>query len=303
MNPIIYRLDLTQIFCDVDDFYLDFLAHQQRLPKLPNAEQQKMRISGLCASEVMAILIFFHGSGYRCFKEFYFKQVLEHWRGEFPKLVSYNRFVELIPWSLMLLASFLKTRLGTQTGIAFIDSTPISVCHPCRARSNKVFKGLAQWGKNSVGWYYGLKLHLIINDSGELLACQLTPAKTDDRQPVPDMSQGLLGYLFGDKGYISQALFQQLYERGLKLVTRSRKNMKNRLIPLRERILLRKRALIESVNDQLKNICQIEHSRHRSVFNFLANLIAGLVAYSYHPIKPSLDLEIKGLPALPMAIF
>lgn len=303
MNSIISRLDLTQIFCDVDDFYLHFQAHQQQFSKLPSAAQQKISTSRLCASEVITILIAFHGSGYRCFKEFYLKQVLEHWRVEFPNLVSYNRFVELMSWSLMLMASFLKTRCGALTGIAFIDSTPIAVCHPCRAKRNKVFGDLATWGKNSVGWYYGLKLHLIINDRGELLACQLTSAKTDDRQPVPDLTDGLLGYLFGDKGYISQDLFQQLYERGLKLVTRSRKNMKNRLMPIRERILLRKRALIESVNDQLKNICQIEHSRHRSVFNFLANLIAGLIAYSYHPIKPSLDLEIKGLPALPMAIF
>lgn len=303
MTTIIARLDLTQIFCDVDDFYQDFQKHQEKYPKLPTDDRQKLCTSRLCVSEVMTIMIGFHGSGYRNFKEFYLKEVLKHWGREFPNLVSYNRFVELIPWSLMLLSCFLKTRMGEMTGIAFIDSTPIGVCHPCRARNHKVFGDLAQWGKNSVGWYYGFKLHLIINDRGELLAFQLTPANTDDRKPVPDLTQGLFGKLFGDKGYISQDLFEQLYERGLQLVSRCRKKMKNRLMPLLDRIFLRKRAVIESVNDQLKNICQVEHTRHRSLWNFLVNLLGGLVAYTYHPVKPSLDFGIKGLPALPPAIF
>ena len=150
---------------------------------------------------------------------------------------------------------------------------------------------------------FAYKLHLIINDKGELLAFKLTPANPDDRQPVPKMTHDLIGKLFGDRGYISQKLFEELYERGLQLITKAKKNMKNRLVKLIDKILLRKRALIESVNDQLKNICQTEHSRHRSVFNLLVNLLAGLVAYTYHSKKPALDLEPKGLPALPPAIF
>jgi hypothetical protein len=189
------------------------------------------------------------------------------------------------------------------TGISFIDSTPIEVCHPCRAHAHKVFKSLVKWGKNSVGWHFGFKLHLMINEKGELLAFKLTPANTDDRQPVPELTPDLIGKLFGDRGYVSQKLFEQLYERGLQLITKSKKNMKNHLVKMIDKILLRFRALIESVNDQLKNICQIEHSRHRSVFNFLVNLLAGLVAYTYQDKKPALDLEFKGLPALPPAIF
>ena len=251
----------------------------------------------------MTIVVLFHGSGYKTFKEFYLNEVLQHWQKDFPKLVSYNRFLELIPWSLMLLSCFLHTRRGKMTGISFIDSTPIEVCHPCRAKTHKVFGDLPQWEKNSVGWYYGFKLHLIVNDQGELLSFQLTAANTDDRKPVPDLTYSIFGKLFGDKGYISQALFEQLYDRGLKLITRYRKDMNNRLVPLIERILLRKRAIIESVNDQLKNICQVQHTRHRSIHNFMVNLLGGLIAYTYHPIKPSLDLEDKGLPALPPAIF
>ena len=146
-------------------------------------------------------------------------------------------------------------------------------------------------------------MHLIINERGELLAFKLTPGNVDDRKPVPKMAQGLFGKLFGDRGYISQALFEQLYQQGLELVTRYKKNMKQKLVKLMDKILLRKRSLIETVNDQLKNILQIEHSRHRSIWNFLVNLLAGLVAYTYLPTKPSLDLQHKGLQALPSALF
>ena len=99
-----------------------------------------------------------------------------------------------------------------------------------------------------------------------------------------------LGKLFGDKGYISKALFETLWADGLHLITRLKKNMKNHLMPMIDKILLRKRALIETINDQLKNISQIEHTRHRSVANFMVNLLAGLIAYTYQPRKPSLNI-------------
>lgn len=156
----------------------------------------------------------------------------------------------------MLLCCYLHNRKGEVTGISFIDSTKITVGHVRRAHCHRVFREYVSWGKDSVGWYYGFKLHLIINDRGELLAFKLTAANTDDRKPVPDMTKNIIGKLFGDKGYISHALFGQLYERGLQLITKCKKNMRNRLVPLIDKILLRKRAVIESVNDQLKNICQ-----------------------------------------------
>lgn len=303
MDMIVSHLDLTQIFCEVDDFCEQFERYWQGQPQLPSMPGERRSRSRLRLSEVMTIVIAFHGSGYRTFKDFYTRCVLPHGRSAFPNLVSYTRFVELMPWCLMLLCCFLHTRKGEVTGIAFIDSTPLAVCLPARAHAHRVFAGLVNWGKNSVGWHFGFKLHLIINERGELLAFKLTPANVDDRQPVPDLTQDLLGKLFGDRGYISQALFEALYARGLQLITKSRKNMKNRLLKLIDKILLRKRAVIESVNDQLKNICQIEHSRHRSVYNFLVNLLAGLVAYTYQPRKPTVDLDDKGLPALPPAIF
>ena len=297
------RLNVTQIFWDVDDFCQAFEQHCTRHPQLPSLSSEQLCQSKLSRSEVMTIVIAFHGSGYRTFKEFYTLCVLPGWRHAFPKLVSYTRFVELMPWCLMLLCCYLYTRTGEMTGIAFIDSTPIEVCHPCRAKSHKVFKDLVGWGKNSMGWHFGFKLHLVINECDELLAFKLTPANTDDRQPVLDLTQDLMGKLFDDRGYVSQALFRQLYERGLELVTNYKKKMKNKLVKLIDKVMLRKRTLIETVNDQLKNICQIEHSRHRSPFNFLVNVLAALVAYTYQEKKSALDLDVKGLPALPEAIF
>jgi hypothetical protein len=297
------RLDVTQIFWEVDDFCRMFERQWQDQPQLPSMSGEKLCRSRLSRSEVMTLVIAFHGSGYRTFKDFYTLCVLPGWRHAFPNLVSYSRFVELMPWCLMLLCCYLYTRTGEMTGIAFIDSTPIEVCHPGRARSHQVFKDLVGWGKNSMGWHFGFKLHLIINDQGELLAFKLTPGNTDDRVPVPDLTKDLIGKLFGDRGYISQPLFEELYERGLELITNYKKKMKNKLVKLIDKVMLRKRSLIETVNDQLKNIMQIEHSRHRSPFNFLVNTLAALVAYTYQEKKPALDLEVKGLKALPPAIF
>ena len=303
MTSIVSRLDISYIFWEVDDFCQIFEKYWQQQPQLPSMPGERRCRSRMSLSEVMTIVIAFHGSGFRTFKEFYTLQVLPYWNKAFPNLVSYTRFVELIPWCLMLLCCFLHTRRGEMTGISFIDSTPIEVCHANRSKSHRVFEGLVGWDKNAMGWHYGFKLHLIINDKGELLAFKLTQGNTDDRKPVPDMVDGLMGKLFGDRGYISQDLFEQLYEQKLQLITHRKKNMKPKLMRLQDKILLRKRSLIETVNDQLKNICQIQHSRHRSVWNFLVNLLAGLTAYTFLPKKPSLDLDPKCLTELPSTVF
>jgi Transposase DDE domain len=146
-----------------------------------------------------------------------------------------------------------------------------------------------------MGWFFGFKLHLAVNDRGDLLACCLTPENVDDRTPVPHMVKRLRGKLFGDRGYISASLSQLLFEQGLQLITRLRKNMKNRLMHLSDKLLLRKRAIIEAIIDQLKNISQIEHSRHRSPTNFVVHLLAGLIAYSHQDKKPGLHLDEHAL--------
>ena len=204
----------------------------------------------------------------------------------------------VIPTALVPLCVSLQTRKGQATGIAFIDATSLVVCHNRRIYSHRVFKKIARRGKTSVGWFYGFKLHLVVNDRGELLAFQVTPGNVDDRRPVPRLAKGLTGKLFGDRGYISQKLFEALLEQDLQLITKLRKGMQNKLLPLVDKLLLRKRALIETINDQLKNISQIEHTRYRSVINWMVNLLAGLVAYTHQPKKPSLNLSQNQLKLL-----
>jgi hypothetical protein len=288
---------LVEFICAVDDFYKVFVPIWQK-QMLTAGEIQRQRKRSLNISEIMTILIHFHQSHYRDFKAYYNDYVLDRLHNEFPGLVSYTRFVEFIPSVLMPLCVYLRQcGFGICTGISFIDSTALKVCRNQRIHSHKVFKGLAERGKTSTGWFFGFKLHLIFNDRGELLNLMLTPGNVDDRKPVPKMAHRLFGKLFGDKGYLSQKLFEELLLTfHVQLVTGIRSNMKNALMPLMDKLLLRKRAIIETIIDQLKNISQIEHSRHRSPTNFLVNLICGLIAYCHQPKKPSLGLGT--LPAL-----
>lgn len=291
---------LVELFVHVDDFCQTFLPKlEQHL--LQSGVIQRRRERSLTLSEVMTILIHFHQSHYRNFKAYYCEYVLPHLRSEFPGLVSYTRFVDFIPFTLLPLCAYFRYAcLGDCTGLSFIDSTSIDVCLNQRIASHKVFAGLAGRGKTSMGWFFGFKLHLVINDRGELLNVLLTPGNVDDRKPVPDLVRNLFGKLFGDKGYISQPLFELLRQTiGVQLITKRKTNSKNRLpMTLMDRILLRRRAIVESVIDQLKNISQIEHSRHRSVTNFLVNLMCGLIAYAHRPRKPSLGREsLACLPA------
>jgi len=218
-----------------------------------------------------------------------------------------------MPRFLVPLAVYLHIRRGACTGISFIDSsfidsTSLAVCHPARIQQHRVFRVDARRGKTSVGWFYGFKLHLVVNDRGELLAFCLTPGNLDDRKPVPRLVHRLFGQVFGqvfgDKGYISAPLAEQLFleqlflEQGLRLIKNLRKNRRNVPLPFADKLLLRKRALIETIVDQLKTISQIEHSRHRSPTHFLVHLLAGLLASSHQPEKPSLRLDLRPLIAV-----
>jgi hypothetical protein len=286
-------MSLLELFCSVDDFMVSF-APQLKAIQLAAGKQRERR-GQLCPSEVMTILIHFHQSHYRTFKAYYTEHVQVHLSSEFPHLVSYQRFVALMPSVLVPLLAYLQSRYGACTGISFIDATSLQVCDPKRISQHRVFATDAQRGKTSMGWFYGFKLHLAVNDRGELLACCLTPGNVDDRTPVPHMVKGLRGKVFGDRGYISAPLTQLLFEQGLHLITRLRKNMKNHLMHLSDKLLLRKRAIIESIIDQLKNISQIEHSRHRCPTNFVVHLIAGLLAYCHQDKKPGLHLDEHAL--------
>jgi hypothetical protein len=296
-------VSILELFCSVDEFWVRFEPVWRREIRA-SGRRRRLRHGELHPSELMTILILFQTSPYRTFKAYSTEDVQVHLRAEVAQLISSSRFVELMPTVLLPLVASLHTQMGTCTGISFLDSTPIAVCHPARIQQHRVFAIDAARGTTSIGWFYGFKLHLVINARGELLALCLTRGNVADRQPVPALLKrvtGLFGTLFGDTGSISQPLAEQLLvEQGVQLITRLRKNMRNRLMPSSDQLLLRKRALIETIDDQLKNICQIEHTRHRSPVTFLVTLVCGLIAYCHSPKKPSLDLypnaELLALP-------
>lgn len=284
---------ITEIFCLVDEFCQQFFPFLEK-----NSIGNKFKRPPMMSpSEIISIMILFHLSGFRCFKHFYIFYIQKHMQAELPKTVSYNRFTELMQSNILPLTMFLKTCcMGNCTGISFVDSTPVRVCKNKRIKNNKVFKDIATVGKSTMGWFYGFKLHLIINEKGEILSFTITQANVDDREPLKNEGflKGIFGKLFADKGYISKKIADILFVDGVHLITQLRNNMKNCLMTLSDKILLRKRSVIETVNDELKNMCQIEHSRHRSIGNFLTNLISGLIAYSFFPKKPSIQYnELK----------
>ena len=197
---------ITEIFCNVDDFCLEFEREIQS-HLLEQEKKRKNRPFAMADSEVITIMIYFHLGSFRNFKHFYLFYVKAHLQNEFPKAVSYNRFVELMQKALLPMTLFLKmTCMGECTGISFVDSTTLKVCNNRRIHNHRVFKGIAERGKGSMGWFYGFKLHLVVNDKGEIISFVITQGNVDDRDPL--MNSNLLGQvqgkLFGDRGYLSQ---------------------------------------------------------------------------------------------------
>lgn len=294
-------MNLEELYCLVDDFCKIFIPEWEKTLVKTGIRKRK-RKGQLSDSELITIYLLFQSSGYRDFKHYYFGCVLQgDLRKAFPQALSYTRFVAIIPRIFIPLCAFLNSIRADFDGIGFMDSTSITVCHNKRTSSHKVFRDFAMLGKTTKGWFYGFKLHLICNSKGELCACRITPGNYDDRKPVEGMTTDMLGKLFADKGYIDQKLNETLLKRGLRLITGIRKKMKNKLMPLIDKILLRKRSLIESTNNQLKFVFHLEHHRHRSSTNGFANMIAACIAYALHPNKPSLQLNAEDTRLLMMA--
>ena len=285
---------VTEFYVEMDDFYIEFAKMIENRPKIKDSSiKRRNRPGKLSDSEMMSIYLLFHFGQFTNFKHFYLQYVCKHLEDLFPDLISYERFNARQERVLLPLMMYLKYKgLGKSRGINYIDSTLLRVCHIKREKQNKVFKGVATKGKSTMGWFFGFKLHLIINDRGELLSFYLTKGNVDDRniEVMTAMTKEIFGKLFGDKGYISQALSELLFQDGIQLITKVRKNMKKQNLSDVDAILLRKRALVESVNDELKNMCKIEHTRHRSVKGFLVNIVAALTAYCFFPKKPSLNI-------------
>lgn len=286
---------ITEIYCIADDFCKKFENELAKV-SLPSTTgtPKRRRKRMMSDAEIITILICFHFNTYRNFKSYYITCVRNMWKDLFPRTFSYNRFIEVMSRCFVALTMFLKLALfGKCSGISFVDSTCIPTIHNKRFYNMKVFKNLATKGKSTMGWYIGFKLHLLCNEKGEIINFVLTRANVDDRNEhvMKTLTNNVFGKLYADKGYISKTLFERLWDNGVHLVTGLRSNMRQKLMPEIDRIMLRKRSVIESVNDMLKNVAQIVHSRHRSADNFIMNLLAALGAYCFFITKPHVNQD------------
>ncbi|AGH43511.1 transposase [Paraglaciecola psychrophila 170] len=214
----------------------------------------------MTTSEIMTIVVSFHMSHYRNFKNYYLGYVSLVYKNAFPNLLSYTQFIKVMPRVIVPMCAYFTSLKGKPSGHEFIDSTSIKVCHNIRIPRHKTFDGIAQRGKGTMGWFYGFKLHLVVNHHGEIVAAKVTTGNVHDTQPVRELAEGLTDKLYGDKGYLSKALEADLLDKGVSLITTVRKNMKAKAISLWDRAMLSRRYIIQTINDQLKNISYIEHS-------------------------------------------
>lgn len=280
------KIDITALFVCLDDFCQLYERCVQQ--GLLASSSCRLRKGYLSLSEMMLIEVLYHFSPFKDFKRFYLYGICQEHRSCFKTLPSYQRFVALKKKLFMPLSLLFHTLKGEKTGLYFADSTSLKVCRNKRIASHRVFEGLAERGKTTMGWFYGLKLHLIVNHKGQIMAMRITPGSKDDRKALLNIVRGLKGKCFADKGYIGKDVFQKLWEQGLHLITGIRKNMKNYLMPYIDKVLLRKRFIIETIFGILKKDMNIDHTRHRSPINALVNMIAALVAYSYKTNKPKI---------------
>ena len=283
---------ITTIFCLIDNFCKEYEKWEQH--KLLPLPKQRNRAGQLSTSELLTILLYFYLSPCRDFKNYYLYFLPSKYRGYF-KLVGYSRIIQLMPRLILPLSIIVQSLFGEETGIYYIDSTKLQICHGKRTKGNKVFKNIAKIGRSSYGWFMGFKLHIIINNKGAIMAVKITKGNKSDSSVAANLAKGLVGSLYGDKGYISKKLFTQLFESGLKIFTSIRKDMKNHLLSESDKSLLRKRSLVESVFNVLKNSMNLEHSRHRSPFNFIVHVIACITSYSIAKVlhKPIANPKIQ----------
>nr|WP_230679900.1 IS982 family transposase [Pontibacter sp. 172403-2] len=277
---------VVEVFCFLDDFCKEVAAYFATHP-LPAALHPRScagRKPSLSESEVLTILVLYHLSGFKCFEYFYQRLILRELHSYFPGAVSYTQFLSLARqacFHALLLAQY-RCSLSARTGHYYIDSKKLPVCDNGRIHQHHVFDGIAQRGKSSTGWFFGLKLHLVTNEHKQLVWFLVTPANIADnnKQVLSYMLSGLKGKCYGDKGYLT-AMLEELLEKELHLVSKIRKNMKNILLSLHDKLNLMKRGTIEAVNDILMSVCDINHTRHRNPLNALVHILSGLTAYTF----------------------
>ena len=285
---------ITETFVEIDDFCKSFFSQWHEYLLSQGRTNPPGPVAGLSESEIMTIMILYHSSNFKHFKNFYNGIIRDLLRRHFPNAPSYQRFIELEPRVLVPLTFFMHSKMGKKTGIYYIDSTPLPVCHNLRIKRHKTFEGLVAKGKSSTGWFFGFKLHLVFNDEWEIVAMKLTPGNVHDAKPVPELTRELIGKIFGDKGYLGKKLVEDLLKRGLHLMTRVRKNMKSLPMTVTDKMLLNARGMAETIIGNIKEFSSLNIPKHRSPTNAIVNLCDAITAYQINPIKKKNYVAIAG---------
>jgi Transposase DDE domain len=238
---------------------------------------------------MLFIMVLFHLSPYKNFKVFHLHGIGHEHRACFGDLPHYDRSVSLMPRLFAPRMVLPHSLSSEQTGVYFADSTKLAVCHNRRIDRHKVFAGLAARGRTGMGWFYGLKRHFVINHKGQIMALKITPGNTADSTVPDEITHHLSGKLHAGKGYTGRELFGKLWQRGRHPITGIRRNMRNDLTPLADKLMPRKRFVSETVIDTLKSEIGLEHSRHGSVMNAMVHILCCLAAYALRPGKPSIS--------------
>ncbi len=242
--------------------------HSYVIGKMPREKHMK-----LSHHEIMAITLLYHLSGYRNFRLFYEELLCKYLRNSFKNIVSYSWFIRLNKRYMHAMLCYLTSKMQSSHEVSYIDSTSLKACHIKRSYNHKTFKGLAEKGYTSVGWFYGFKLHLVIDIYGNIVDFCLTKGNKHDTYALDKLNKNIKGLLFGDKGYISQKKAKELEVLSIKLITKTRRNMKPKRLSKEEQALLRCRGVIETVIGQLKEMHHIENTKIRSFEGWIMNIL------------------------------
>ncbi len=283
---------------DLEKFYA-FYEQSMKSQQITSSNTRKRnKSSRMAPHRIMAVLLMFHLSGYRDFRSFYEIMIQGYLKKMFPHSLSYSWFIRIKSRYLHAMFCYLTSKMQPSHEISYIDSTCLKACHIKRASSHKTFKGIAEKGHTSVGWFYGFKLHLVIDAYGNIVDFCVSKGNKHDTYGLDKLTKNIKGLLFGDKGYISQKKAKQLEDKGIKLITKPRKNMKPKSLSKEEKSLLRSRGVIETVIGQLKDMHHVENTKVRSMHGWMMNILAALTAYQIRAFKPSIKPVLHSNTAL-----
>jgi hypothetical protein len=281
LSVISGNFDTTLVFCVIDDLckYLFVEPHTAG------------RHRGLSVSEVITICLIRDHFKIEDLKHLY-RLLDQKYRYDFPGLPSYANFVATVnssSWQMLTLVKVLVA-INNQSAVTvkIVDSTPLPVCHNMRIYKHKTMKKYATRSKSTMGWFYGLKLHLLIDLQRNILNIQFTTAKASERAVLKAFFMTISNSIVvADAGYISKALEKLAVESGSIFLTSMRKNMKKLTTPAHI-ALLNLRGRVEGIFSLLKARLGLISSLPRSVGGYFAHCIRVLFIHMFQPITKAL---------------